>query len=803
MSVYRPSSHKRRSHAEPGGLESAEFLHHEVRRLRQELVSYLHRTHLELMPEVTIKCAQSLVDQTLLVLFAEARGLLAPGSLEQACNTRDGEGAAYWAVLSLFNKLILTGAPVPVEPRLSELRIPNEVCLALLRLAAFDYRKEVSVEMLGHLLEQSNADLEELLARLSGHLGMEPGPKKKRRREGGFHCPPRLTGFLVRESLGRAFLELWAETQEIEHQARRLRKYQDKLLTLRVLDPACGSGAFLMGSLEAIAREQKRVRLSLTELGEAEAPPSDPTEHLFGLDTAEDTVTLCRLSLWLKMAERRILPSRLDRNIRRGNSIISDTELDPSAVDWTSDPIFSQGFDIVLSNPPFVRQDIAPAYKEHWSKHFKSYDSNAELFVYYMERGLSALKPGGRLAFMVPGKWFRAGFAEGLRDLIGRECTVDTLIDFGNAPIFPEAETSPSMIILRKQKPALEHKIRVSVVPREQTARESVAHHIENQGFVLPQAKLSASGWLLDRPDALSLMERIEQNAVPLSKFIVQKAHQGMKSGPPEAFLVDSLTRERLVQQDPSSAELFKRYLRPQDILRWSPSWGGYWMIMLRSSGDAVWPWSDVRHERAAEFLFAKAYPALHAHLQLREKELRERAEQGKFYWELRPGIPLDLLSQPKILWKETTYLSDFCMDASGYCISDSVFFLPAGDPWILACMNSPAIWSWLWRHALHGRDDSLKLKSVAMESLPIAKPIDDVMRAQVAHMVAKLSDPSLRLDRSDLMMLERRTAGLIHQAYGLTPDDEALLWETAPPRMPLLDWSGGGGAGVRAPYGP
>lgn len=796
MPVHRPTQRNRRPFTEPGGLDGAEFLHHEVRRLRHEFISYLMRTHAGLGLDALVSTTQNLVDHTLLVLFAEARGLLPAGSFERACSAEDGPNAAFGSLLTLFDALLRMGAPIAIDPRLFELQVENGACQWLSRLASFDYRKEISVEALGHLFEQSNADLEDLQARL---LGPETAPKKRRRRESGFYCPPRLTGFLVRESLGRTFLEMWADTASIDNQAKRLRAYLEKLSGLRVLDPACGTGAFLMGALETLAREQKRIRLTLFSLNEPEPEPSDPTANLFGFDTNQETVMLCRLSLWLKMAERRMLPSHLERHIQRGNALISDAEIDPHAVPWADDPLRLQSFDVVLCNPPIARHELGQAQKNHFREQFRSYDAAAEPYIYQMERGLMSLKPGGRMAYMVPSKWFRAGYAEPLRAMLGSDTTLETLVDFGSAPILPETDVFPSMLILRKQRPAPDHPIRISVVPREQTGRESIAQYVENQGFALPQARLHAPGWLLDRPEVLSLMEKVHMSSMPMGRFLQQKPTQGVKVAHSDAFIVDGATRERLIAEDPSSAGLFKKYLRGHDIARWSPSWGGHWIIMLDSSDNHMWPWTEVRHDRAAEFVFAKTYPSIHAHLKMKEKELRERPEPVRYYWELPPGFPTELLEQPKILWKDVTFLPDFAVDRSGFYVNESTYFLPTADPWILGCLNSPVIWSWLWRHTQHGRDDALKLKSIAMDGIPIARPLDDMMRSQVAHMVARLSDPASRPERSDLIMLERRTAELIHQAYGLTAEDEALLWETAPPRTPLLDWSGPPG---RSSYG-
>lgn len=101
-----------------------------------------------------------------------------------------------------------------------------------------------------------------------------------------------------------------------------------------------------------------------------------------------------------------------------------------------------------------------------------------------------------------------------------------------------------------------------------------------------------------------------------------------------EAFLIDTATKDRLVREDPASAEVIKPYLRGQDIKRWSPDWQDLWMIVLKSSGDHTWTWSDAGDD--AEEVFRQIYPSLHAHMKPLEEKMRKRQDKGQHWWELR-----------------------------------------------------------------------------------------------------------------------------------------------------------------------
>src|SRR4029077_15780214 len=98
-------------------------------------------------------------------------------------------------------------------------------------------------------------------------------------------------------------------------------------------------------------------------------------------------------------------------------------------------------------------------------------------------------------------------------------------------------------------------------------------------------------------------------------------------------FLLDTATKERLVAADPKSSDLFRPYLRGQDVNRWGAEWSGLWMLALKSSGNHPSPWTNGGDR--AETVFAATYPAIHAHLNQYRDALKKRQDQGEHWWEL------------------------------------------------------------------------------------------------------------------------------------------------------------------------
>jgi hypothetical protein len=176
------------------------------------------------------------------------------------------------------------------------------------------------------------------------------------------------------------------------------------------------------------------------------------------------------------------------------------------------------------------------------------------------------------------------------------------------------------------------------------------------------------------------------------------------------------------VAADPSSKPLFKRYLQGQDIDRWNPEYSGLWLIAIQSSSNRDWPWSQSGDD--AEAVFRRVYPAIHAHLYQFREALIIRQDQGDYWWELRSCAYWDHFERTKILYPDLCWRPSFCLDQCGSAHGDTSFSLPSEDLWVLAVLNTPIMWAWLWRNVIHGKDETLRLKNIYTEQIPIPAAI-------------------------------------------------------------------------------
>jgi len=347
--------------------------------------------------------------------------------------------------------------------------------------------------------------------------------------------------------------------------------WQAQLEDVKVVDPACGSGAFLIEAFDHLLTHYQLCNARLADLRGPRLFDPDRTileKNLYGVDLNEEAVEICRLSLWIKTAQKGKVLTTLDHNIRCGNSLIDDTAVDPKAFSWLSafPEIFSaRGFDVVIGNPPYVRQELLSAIKPYLQAQYRSFHGMADLYVYFYELGLEKLlKPGGRLSLIVTNKWLRAGYAEPLRRMFSERAWVESIVDFGHAKqIFEDADVFPCIIVVRRPADVFPPEdTRVCVIPREQLRIHDLSEQIRAEGFNVLRTSLGSEPWEMEPPEVAALLEKIRERGVPLREYATVKPYRGILTGFNEAFLIDTKTRDRLIADDPKCAEIIKPYLR-------------------------------------------------------------------------------------------------------------------------------------------------------------------------------------------------------------------------------------------------
>lgn len=275
--------------------------------------------------------------------------------------------------------------------------------------------------------------------RALGDSFLETVSAAQRKTDGIFYTPDHVVRSIVDHTLG-AYLR---ENEDGDH-----RKYQAFLRSVKVLDPACGAGAFLTHVFDCLLAEHRRVGAALND----RVPPGEYArqilrENIYGVDLSEESVEITKQILWLKSGIRGGQPTELDGTIKCGNSLIEDPSVaGRQAFCWTEQ--FPQimaagGFDVIVGNPPYVNaRTIRRTDKAYLREHYPQLRGAFDLYVAFLLRGQQLLKADGRYGWIVPNKFLAADYAGQARDFLaqgGRTTVIDvsTLGIFSRVGVYP------------------------------------------------------------------------------------------------------------------------------------------------------------------------------------------------------------------------------------------------------------------------------------------------------------------------------------------------------------------------------
>lgn len=461
----------------------------DYRLTRLNLVSHLleGNPQLKSQPHKVVHFAQKLIDRIVFVCFAEDRGFIPDHSLAQVvAEVERSSFSTMWTVVKSFFEAIdlgsqklgiangFNGGLFQHDPELDSLLVDDAALKRLLQLGEYDFSNDLSVTVLGHIFEQSITDIEELKSDLEdGKLG-SLNASSTRKMSGVYYTPDHVVRGIVANSLGKYLSGIEAELlaefglkedirQETfdKRQRQAYLRYQEKLQNIRVLDPACGSGAFLVAALDYLLSENRRVASVLGPdlLGSEEFLKKILQKNLFGVDINEESVEITKLSLWLKSAVKGQKLTNLDNSIRCGDSLVQDAEFTARPLSWIDDfgeVLDDGGFDVVIGNPPYVDSELmvkaTPIQRSYISDNYRSASGNWDLFVPFVEKGLELTRDGGFCSMIIPNKSLISDYAAELRRLIVEVGAVHSVADLMTESVF-DVDVYPVVLTIEKGVP--------------------------------------------------------------------------------------------------------------------------------------------------------------------------------------------------------------------------------------------------------------------------------------------------------------------------------------------------------------
>ena len=660
---------------------------------------------------------------------------------------------------------------------------------------------------------------------------------------GSYYTPRPVVSFMCRESLKICLRNKTDETEETlqkfvdEGEATDIRTPEEVLRvlqTLRICDPACGSGAYLMGMMN----ELLRLRDALFKSNQIDPKSTYQRkldiiqQNLHGVDKDEFAVNIAMLRLWLSLAVEYVgetpepLPN-LDYKVATGDSLtgpvpeqlrltnglidriqeyyaeylvthtdsekqrlrleIAELKSQVQGLEANADEFVWQiefpevfqagGFDVVIGNPPYVRQErirpIKPILKELFPE---VYTGTADLYVYFYKRGAELLRTSGVLIYISSNKFFRAAYGKKLRTFFTDKTCLQRLLDFGSVQVF-KASVDTCILLVESSPPA--GKAFFAATFRDETDIPRLPDAFQERAFSMHAGDLFPDGWVLTAPDVIALLKKLQDVGTPFSEVVQGKFYFGIKTGYNDAFILDATTYNLLIAEDSNSRELIKPVLRGRTLRKWKAEAVNEYLITIASSANREWPWSDAANDSEAERIFAETYPAIYQHLNGYRDRLIARDDQGKFYWELRSCAYYAEFAESKIIYPDISPSMRACYDMTKAFCLQTTYILPTDDLSLLAILNSQLV-DWYARHKFQSLNDpwaggGLRFIAQYMKHVPIANRTA-AQKAALSRLVEQiLADP----ESDDVRDIEREIDALVYQLYGLTDAEVELIKQT------------------------
>jgi len=591
------------------------------------------------------------------------------------------------------------------------------------------------------------------------------------------------------------------------------------LETVRIYDPACGSGAFPMGMLQLLVKLHQRLT---SQSDTYEIKMHYLEKSLFGTDIEPMAIEISKLRAWLSLIvdqeesgnidalpnldfhficcnslvrlknedsntfsffeepkdemaaiktkyfysvspkEKKLLQSQYEEFIKLHTDVVSDRvqqllsyqpfNSDTPAEFFDKFEMFgmNDGFDIVISNPPYVRQERIK-YKNSISD-YSLFTSTADLYTYFFELAFTNLKPEGVISYITSSKYGRALYGEGLRRLIATEKEINYLVDYGDEHVFA-AITNTWVVQLTSKLPEPDHKFKL-------------LKSIDAPPVLVPQAQLTSEAWAFNDDVTEDVKNKIKAVG-PLMKDSRYRIFYGIKTGINEAFCVDEETKDSLIQLDKKNAEILKPLIRGRDIARYEIKPIVSWMIATKN-----------------EFSVTQLYPTIAKYLEKRDKELegriRSRNDQGAHWMNLRDCAYYPEMEGEKIVWIELSDRNKFAYTNNGeYTLAGTSWMIVGPElKALLGVMNSSVVNFYFKFISNSSGMGTTQWRKYAVENIPVPDftKVSKELKNKLVQLVDKRLEMKITERKSESLELEKEIDKVVYEIYSLNTEDISLI---------------------------
>ncbi len=449
-----------------------------------------------------------------------------------------------------------------------------------------------------------------------------------------------------------------------------------------------------------------------------------------------------------------------------------------------------QGFDLIIGNPPYIRQEEIKELKPNLAKNYKVYKGTSDIYTYFYELGFNILKSNGVLSFITSNKYTRAGYGEALREFLLKNVSILDYIDLNGIKVFDSATVDTSILSFEKLK-SKDSSFRYLALDNENLKACGYSIDLCKDFKELSQKSLSKENFTFSDESTNSLKAKIERIGTPLKEWQGLNIYRGILTGYNEAFIISTEKRNEILENCKDEAEkertakLIRKMLRGRDIKRYSYEWAGLWIIFI--------PWHFPNVEKPKTMLeneqdLKEQYPSLYKHLLSHKERLskRNKEETGiryEWYCLQRWGANYyQEFEKEKLVYSEIVKKPQFYLDTKLNFYAEATSFILTGDnlKYLIAFLNNDFV-AFIFKTFYAGGnlgENGFRYKKAFLEKLPIPKI--NSKNQKIADELVNSVDEILKAKEQDknanTQELENKINSLVYKLYNLTEDEIKII---------------------------
>ena len=438
----------------------------------------------------------------------------------------------------------------------------------------------------------------------------------------------------------------------------------------------------------------------------------------------------------------------------------------PEVLDDNGDFI---GFDCVIGNPPYIRQEAIKDQKSNLQKNYQVHESKADIYVYFYERGHQILREGGLLSYITSNKYTRAGYGKNLRTFLLKNTQILSYIDFNGVKVFDSASVDTSIMTFAKRSPQEDYAIDYLACQEKQIPK--------NPNFLsIPSSALSGDSFTFVLEHELPLLGKIKSAGTPLKEWDIAIGY-GIKTSRDNIFIITTQKREEILanckdeDEKQRTSQIIKKTMRGANIKRYQYAWGGEWLINTHNG------YTTPQGERIPS-INIEDYPALKAYLDSFPHELIDKGDRGITYYNLRSCAYVEDFEKEKLLWAETAKEPKFVLDREKYYTNKTCFMITGDNLVYLNGVLNSKLTLWFLNRNCALLGEGFSMGKIFVEQLPIPK-IDSTNQSiadKIIALVEEILEKKKQDSATDTTKLESQINKLVYTLYNLTDEEVELI---------------------------